>query len=63
VLVIEDTQTFEVVAAPAPAPADRGGLASGSNGGASNSPYEGGAHLPARGPRQERPREQEGRPR
>ena|SRR5438128_4980504 len=64
VLVIEKhISIFEVVAAPAPAPADRGGLASGSNGGASYSPRGGSAHGGARTRRPKRPRHQEGRPR
>src|SRR2546425_715553 len=64
VLVIEKhISIFEVVAAPAPAPADRGGLASGSNGGASYPPRGGSAHGGARTRRPKRPRHQEGRPR
>jgi len=64
VLVIEKhISIFEVVAAPAPAPADGGGLASGSNGGASYSPRGGSAHGGARTRRPKRPRHQEGRPR
>jgi hypothetical protein len=58
--------SFEVVAAPTAAPADRGGLASGPNGDASlpsrgGDPYDG--NVVSRFRRPKRPRQQEGRSR